>query len=174
MKKLFTKIVPLAYGQLFNLGVLFNKTATAKKAFDIFCTIRKGNVLPIQKAFLDAAKLERLQVAGHQIQTYHWKGHGPTVLLMHGWESNTHRWRNLIHKLSQNGFSIYAFDAPGHGNSSGKRLQVPLYAEVTRYILDRYTPDHVVAHSVGGMTIHYVHFVNPESSPEKIITIGMH
>jgi len=172
MKKILTKIVPLAYGQLFNLGVLFNKTATAKKAFDVFCTIRKGRVLPKQKDFLDAAKFESLEVAGHQIQTYYWKGKGPSVLLMHGWESNAHRWRNLIARLKQNGFTIYAFDAPGHGNSTGKRLQVPLYAEVTRHILDKYTPDHAVAHSVGGMTIHYVHFLNPNSSLEKIITIG--
>lgn len=172
MKKLLAKIVPLAYGQLFNLGVLFNKTATAKKAFEVFCTIRKGKVLPKQKAFLEAAKFERVPVAGHQIQTYHWKGTGPSVLLMHGWESNTHRWRNLISTLKKNGFTIYAFDAPAHGNSTGTKLQVPLYAEVTRHLLDKYVPDHLVAHSVGGMTIHYVHFLNPKSSLEKIITIG--
>lgn len=172
MEKLLTKIVPLAYGQLFNIGVLLNKRLTAKKAFAIFCTIRKGKVLPKQKAFLDEAKFEQIDVAGHRVQTYHWKGNGPTLLLMHGWESNTFRWRNLIKKLCQHDFQIYAFDAPAHGNSTGKKLHVPLYAEVTRHILDKYQPDYAVAHSVGGMTIHYTHFLNPDSSLEKIVTIG--
>lgn len=172
MKKLLTKIIPLVYGKFFNVAVLFNKTATAKKAFAIFCTIRKGRVLPKQKQFLDDAKHELLDVANHKIQTYYWEGEGPSILLMHGWESNTHRWRNLINKLIEQGFAIYAFDAPAHGYSTGKKLHVPLYGEVTRLILDNYRPDHVVAHSVGGMTIHYTHFINPESSIEKIITVG--
>jgi len=172
MKKWFSKIVPRMYGHFFNVGVLFHKRGIAKMAFHVFCTIRKGKVLPKQKTFLDSAKLERINVAHHKVQTYHWKGEGPKILLMHGWESNTHRWRNLIQKLQQQDFEIYAFDAPSHGYSTGKKLHVPLYAEATRYILDTYKPKYAVAHSVGGMTLHYAHFLNPESSLEKIVTIG--
>lgn len=172
MEKFLNKIIPLFYGKFFNLAVLFNKSATAKMAFAVFCTIRKGKVLPKQKKFLDSAKFEQLRVSEHEIQIYHWPGEGESVLLMHGWESNTHRWRNLINMLLEKGFAVYAFDAPAHGYSSGKKLHVPLYAEVTRVILDRYKPNHVVAHSVGGMTIHFTHFLNPESSIEKIVTVG--
>ncbi|WP_343485579.1 alpha/beta hydrolase [Allomuricauda sp. d1] len=172
MQKFLAKTIPLAYGKLFNLMVLFNKRAAAIKAFDVFCTIRKGKVLPKQEQFLNEAKFETIDVAGHQVQSYRWQGNGKTVLLMHGWESNTHRWRNLIKKLKQQDFNILAFDAPAHGYSSGKRLHVPLYAEVTRHVLDTYQPDFVVAHSVGGMTIHYTHYLNPDSSVEKIVTVG--
>lgn len=172
MKKVLTKIIPLAYGKLFNIQVIFNPRATAIKAFDVFCTIRKGEVLPNQKEFLDAAKNEVEQVGEHQIQSYHWKGTGDTVLLMHGWESNTHRWRNLIKILQEKHFNIIAFDAPAHGYSSGNRLHVPLYSEASRHMLDKYRPNYVVAHSVGGMTILYDHFKNQESSVEKIVTIG--
>ena len=172
MKKFIARYLPLAYGKLFNVWVLIDPTGAAKKSFDVFCTIRKGRILPKQAPYLDAAKLERISAAGHDIQTYHWPGNGPTILLMHGWESNTFRWRNLIQKLQEHDFSIYAFDAPGHGYSSGKRLHVPLYAEVTRVILDRYRPDHAVAHSVGGMTIHYTHFLDAESTLKRIVTVG--
>ena len=172
MQKLLTQIVPLAYGQLFNFMVLFSKRTTAIKAFKVFCTIRLGKVLPQQKQFLEQAKFERIPIANHEVQTYRWKGKGDMVLLMHGWESNAFRWRNLIKKLQEHDFDILAFDAPAHGNSSGKILHVPLYAEVARYILDTFKPKYTVAHSVGGMTIHYVHYLYPVSSLEKIITIG--
>jgi hypothetical protein len=36
MKKLLTKIIPLAYGKLFNLMVLFSPKKAAIKAFDVF------------------------------------------------------------------------------------------------------------------------------------------
>ncbi len=172
MRKLLAKTIPLIYGKFFNIAVLFNKEATAIKAFDVFCTIRKGKVLPKQKQFLNDAKFKQMNIADHQVQTYRWKGNGETVLLMHGWESNTFRWRNLIKKLGEQGFDILAFDAPAHGHSSGKRLHVPLYAEVTRHILDTFKPNFVVAHSVGGMTIHYTHYLYPVSSVDKIVTVG--
>jgi len=172
MEKFLKTFIPLAYGKLFNLWVIFDKKGMAKKAFALFCTIRKGRVLPNQKEFLDTAKHEVLRVAEHDIQTYLWPGKGPTVLLMHGWESNTFRWRNLIKKLREEGFTVLAFDAPAHGYSSGKKLHVVLYSKATRYVLDRYQPKHVVAHSLGGMTIHHTHALNPMSSVERIVTIG--
>jgi pimeloyl-ACP methyl ester carboxylesterase len=172
MKKRIAQIIPLAYGRLFNVMVLFSKRATAIKAFRVFCTIRKGKVLARQRQFLDEAKFKRISIAEHEIQAYRWKGTGDTVLLLHGWESNTFRWRNLIKKLQENNFDILAFDAPAHGYSNGKILHVPLYAEVTRHFLDTFKPTLAVAHSVGGMNIHYVHYLKPESSLKKIVTVG--
>ena len=172
MKSLFGKIIPLFYGKFFNFFVLFSPKKTAKKAFDVFCTIRKGRVTDIQKGFLDPAKLALEQIGEHQVQTYNWPGTGETVLLLHGWESNTFRWRNLIAKLRENNFNIIAFDAPGHGYSSGKRLHVPLYAKSSRYIVDKYLPKYIVAHSLGSMTAFYDHYLEPKSSVEKIVGIG--
>ena len=152
--------------------VVFSPKKTALKAFDVFCTIRKGRVKPIQKAFLDKAKLALETIGAHKVQSYQWQGNGPTVLLMHGWESNTFRWRNLIQKLKEQNFNIIAFDAPGHGYSSGNRLYVPLYAISSRFMMEKHKPTHIVAHSLGGMTTLYDHYLNPESTVEKIVTIG--
>ncbi len=172
MKKTITALVPLFYGKYLNTLVLFNSKKTAKIAYNIFSKVRKGKVLPFQKEFLDAAKLSVEEVENHTIQTYHWKGSKPRVLLMHGWESNTYRWRNLIKKLQEANFDIIAFDAPAHGYSSGQHLHVPLYSLASRHVMDKYRPQYVVAHSMGGITILYDHFKKPESSVEKIVTIG--
>lgn len=172
MKKLITKILPLAYGQYFNLYVLFAPQKTANKAFNLFCTVRKGRVLPQQEAYLDQAKNEIELAAGHKLQSYHWPGKKDTVLLVHGWESNTFRWRNLINKLKDADFNIIAFDAPSHGHSTGKILYVPLYEEALQHMIKKYDPKYLIGHSVGGMTLMYNEYKNPNPKVEKMVTIG--
>jgi len=172
MRKLLNRILPKAYGLFYNVLAVFSKRKTAEKAFNFFSTVRKGNVLPPQKEYLDTAKKHYLEIADHQIQTYHWSGAGETVLLIHGWESNTFRWRNLIAKLRTADFNIIAFDAPGHGYSSGHNLHVPLYAKVLQHMIEKYRPKHLVSHSVGGMTVIYNEKTNPSPDVEKIVTVA--
>lgn len=172
MRNLIQKVVPLYYGQLLNGMALFSKSKAAEKAFDIFCTIRKGRVKPEQADFLDAAKFTVEEIGEQHIQTYKWSGSKKTVLLLHGWESNTYRWRNLIKMLQEKDFTILAFDAPAHGYSTGEMLHVPLYAESLRYILNKFNPEYVVAHSMGGMTILFDHYQHPDKHVEKIVTVG--
>lgn len=172
MKKLITKIIPLVYGQYFNIYSLFTPKKAAHKAFNLFCTVRKGKVKPQQNDFLEKAKLEMEYAANHQLQSYQWPGKKETILLVHGWESNTFRWRNLIKKLQEAGFNVIAFDAPSHGNSSGKLLYVPLYEEALQHIIQKYNPKYLVGHSVGGMTLMYNEFKNPNPKVEKLVVIG--
>ncbi len=134
--------------------------------------MRKGRVLPQQEGYLDQARDQRERVCGYDIQTYHWKGSRDTVLLVHGWESNSYRWRHLIRHLQEHDFDIRAFDAPGHGLSSGRYFHVPLYSECLLHMVQKHRPSHVVAHSVGGMTALYAHYREPASSVEQIVTIG--
>jgi len=172
MKKVLRKIVPKLYGTYFNLLVLLDKKKLAEKAFTTFCTIRKGRVLPHQEEYLNACKDDLIEIEGHRIQTYEWSGKKDTVLLVHGWESNTFRWRNLIARLQEDDYHIVAFDAPAHGNSSGKMLYVPLYEKVLEFLVQHYRPNYLIGHSVGGMTVLYNQYRNPKSAIEKVITIG--
>ncbi|WP_435623206.1 alpha/beta fold hydrolase [Flagellimonas sp.] len=172
MKKIVAKILPPLYGQYFNLLSFFVPQKTAHKAFVLFCTVRKGRVLPQQADYLEKAKNRIEDVSGHQLQSYTWPGQKETVLLVHGWESNTFRWRNLIQKLQEADYNIVAFDAPSHGHSSGKLLYVPLYEEAVHHMVNTYNPKYVIGHSVGGMTLMYNEYKNPNLEVEKIVTIG--
>ncbi|MFS4467106.1 alpha/beta hydrolase [Maribacter sp. 2210JD10-5] len=172
MKKLLTKFIPKCYGIFLNMLALINPKKAALKAFYIFCTVRKGRILPNQLDFLKPAISKKHKIADHTIQTYHWPGVKETVLLVHGWESNTWRWHKLIEKLQQAKYNIIAFDAPAHGYSSGKYLYVPLYAEILQPLIEIYKPKHLIGHSVGGMTILYNEHKNMTPSVSKIITIG--
>lgn len=166
------KLIPKLIGFYFNIVVWFSPKKAAYKAFLVFIKVRKGRVLPNQKAFLDQAKLEVLSLDENEIQVYNWSGTKETVLLVHGWESNTWRWHKLIAKLHQADFNIIAFDAPAHGYSSGEMLHVPLYAETVQQVLTKYEPTVAIGHSMGGMTVLYNESIHPNDTIEKIVTIG--
>lgn len=152
--------------------LLFPKSAL-NTAFVLFCTPRKGKVREAYRNFLDKAKKEEVKVLPDvTLQTYHWPGKGETVLLIHGWESNTARWRTLIRQLQKEDYNIYAFDAPGHGNSSGKILNVILYEKCLRYLVQRYQPETIVGHSIGGMTMIYNQFLKSTPEVEKLVVLG--
>ena len=172
MKKLFARLIPKIYGKYFNLLAVFSKKSAAAKAFNVFCVVRKGRIQPQQMGYLQQAKHRVEAINGHDIQTYKWAGSKDTVLLLHGWESNTFRWRNLVARLQAADFNIIAFDGPGHGYSSGKKMHVPMYAGCAQYIIDKHQPKAVIGHSVGGMTALYNEYQHPQSSVEKIVTIG--
>ena len=165
-------MLPPLYGAYFNILALFSKKAAAEKALTLFCTPRKGKVLPIQEDFLEKAKDQLVTIGGMELQTYRWPGKKERVMLLHGWESNTFRWRNLIKLLIQEGFDIVAFDAPAHGKSSGEILNVILYAECVDHIKKLYHPNFIVGHSVGGMTAVYHQYAYASNGIEKVVTIG--
>ncbi len=172
MQKLLQKIVPLFYGAYFNSATYIFRQRTAKKAFLLFCTPRKGRVRPEQRSYLDSAKDAVVQYDRFSIQTYSWPKQGPTVLLLHGWESNTFRWRNLVPLLLEKGFNIVAMDAPAHGNSSSTTFNAPMYADCAQKIIETYDPKYIIGHSLGGMTAIYNQFKYQNKGIQKIVALG--
>ncbi|WP_378183221.1 alpha/beta hydrolase [Aquimarina sp. SS2-1] len=164
MKETLKKYIPMLIGKQLLFLFFFNKKKALHKAFILFSTPLKGKVLPDQEYFLEEAEDEVISVNGSYLQTYRWANMGETILMVHGWESNSHRWKTLIEKLHQQNYNIIAFDAPGHGNSSGKRFNVPFYTECLQKMVELYRPNYIIGHSVGGMTtiFHQYKFPNPE------------
>jgi len=160
------------YGQYFNVLAFFSEKYAARLAFDIFCTPRKGRVTPNQEDFLKKAESKVEEVNGLQLQSYRWPGDKETVLLLHGWESNSFRWRNLIGFLQKEGYNIIAFDAPAHGKSSGKVFNVPLYTECARQIILEHRPSYLIAHSIGGLAAIYHQFKYKDKKIDKLVSIG--
>ena len=142
------------------------------KAFMLFCTPRSGFVKPHQKDYLKAHQSEKIKFKKIQIQTYHWPGNGPKVLLLHGWDSHTFRWKDLIKKLKAKEYEIIACDAPAHGYSEGNILNVPIYDEVLQLMIDKYTPEILIGHSVGAMTCIYNQHKQKTLTIKKMVLLG--
>ncbi len=121
----------------------------------LFGSPRKGLLSATDTAYLKTAKWETLHLNQHKIQTYHWQGSGPCVLLAHGWESNSARWKPLIALLQAANFDIVAMDAPRHGATGGRYFGAILYGEMMNVVVNRFNPMAIIGHSIGGFATTY-------------------
>jgi len=160
------------------LGIYYNaisyisKRYAANKAILLFSKPRKGKIIGEQEDFLGTAFQEELKYKNHSFMTYRWLGKRETVLLVHGWESNSARWKNLILDLKRKGFNVVALDAPAHGYSGGKLFNVILYSEFINVVSKHFKPQIVIGHSVGGMATVFSQNKYPSTTIQKLILIG--
>lgn len=129
----------------------------------------------IDRSTLSSAERLDLTLHGRRLAVWRW-GRGPTALLVHGWGSRGVRLGSFVDPLSAAGFSVVAFDAPGHGASAGRLSSLPQFIAAIREIQDRLGPiEVVVAHSMGGaaatlaiargLTVGRAVFLAPASDP---------
>lgn len=154
-----------------NLISFFNPKKAGKIAYKVFSTPRDGKLRNIPEVLLKA-KTGTLKYKEHQIQTYHWQGEKETVLLIHGWESNSSRWQGMIQYLKKKKYNIISLDAPAQGMSSGKELNAVLYAEFINEVCVKYKPSYLIGHSLGGMTMFYAQSKYQFPFVKKIISFG--
>jgi hypothetical protein len=64
------------------------------------------------------------------VSCYKWGKGDDGILLAHGWSGSTENFKKLIITLVQNGNTVYAFDAPAHGNSKGKHSNLLEFKEI--------------------------------------------
>lgn len=144
-------------GKMLNLLATVAPTQAGRMAFRIFCTPRSGKLRPKDMDFLATAHEQATHhIEQHAIQTYIWQpskkvDSPPTALFLHGWESNSARWQRFVHAFRDAGFRVMAFDAPAHGGSSGKMLNLIIYSGVVKGFLEKNgAPDVLIGHSIGG------------------------
>ena len=108
----------------------------------VLATAREG----IVDVTLRSPRWECAQVT---VRTWRW-GHGPTVLLVHGWEGRGSQLGAFVEPLVRAGLSVVAFDAPGHGDSPEHRLYLTDIADAITDVAATVGPIHgVIAHSFG-------------------------
>lgn len=172
MKNSLKRVLPKLIGAKINCTSILQPKKAAKEAFNIFCTPRSGKIKDFMVPYLNTAEQKILDPNGLAIQSYRWKGTHTKILLVHGWESNTHRWHLLIPELQEEDFDIYAIDAPAQGGSSGKILNVPGYASAIELAYQTYKPDIIIAHSIGGLSTIFHQHTYPDSQLEAAIILG--
>ena len=162
-----------SYGQYINLLSVNSAVKASEKAFELFSQPRKGKLQldKIPEILLDA-EFETFIYDENQYQMYIWKGSDEIILLVHGWESNTSRWKKLLPFLKETGKTIVAIDAPAHGLSTGIEFTVPTYAKVIAELTKIYNPKYIIGHSIGGAASIYYQFLNQNANVEKMILLG--
>ncbi|MGC5346478.1 alpha/beta hydrolase [Streptomyces sp. DT24] len=112
--------------------------------------LRRGEILPLERAVHERATTGLLTVNGKRVRVYRWGTGERPVLLLHGWQSRASRYAGLVPRLEALGLSPVSFDAPGHGSSGGRETTILEYREIIGLLHARYGAFHsVVAHSLG-------------------------
>ncbi len=167
------KIIEKSIGFYFNSLAIVNPTLAAKKGFNLFCNPMCKPLKPYQIAFLETGKDAVLQYEDTKVQTYKWGNGSKKILLIHGWASHSFRWKAYIENLIENDFTVYAFDAPAHGLSSGKILHLILYSKIIDAFLNQHKYiDNIISHSMGGFAIIYWLYQNQANNIKKVVVMG--
>jgi pimeloyl-ACP methyl ester carboxylesterase len=83
---------------------------------------------------------------------YLWKNQGPTVLLVHGWGSDSSSMIGFVKPLLALGFQVASFDAPAHGASAGNKTTMTRFVKaVGAAIKSLDNVQILVGHSLGSI-----------------------
>lgn len=105
---------------------------------------------PAELALLAQAQRRNVLSKGRQLAAWTWGSDGPTVLLVHGWDSRASHLGQLIGSLLHHGYRIVAFDNPGHGESEGTASNVVDIGDAVLDVAGELGPfDGLIGHSVG-------------------------
>ncbi|MEO6039532.1 MAG: alpha/beta hydrolase [Saprospiraceae bacterium] len=159
-------------GSALNALAVFSPMEAGKRILQLFSTPRSGRLRPQDRTFLETAAWGQLQVQNLDVQYYLWEKSGPTVLLVHGWESNSARWKVLIQRLKKKNYRVVAVDAPAHGASGGSEFNAVLYADFIAAATEKFRPDFAIGHSAGGMALAYFMLHHPGSF-RKVALLAM-
>jgi pimeloyl-ACP methyl ester carboxylesterase len=131
------------------------------------------------REFLATGRLDHVRGSGERLAVWSW-GEGPTVILVHGWGGRGSQLAAFVPPLVASGFRVVAFDAPGHGASSGSRSSAVEFARGLEAVAARLTPVRaIIAHSLGstatalalrkGLEVDCVVLVGPPADPVRWI-----
>ena len=91
-----------------------------------------------------------VESGAQRIAAWSW-GHGPAVILAHGWEGWAGQLAGFVTPLVAAGYRAVAFDMPAHGRSSGRTVDVLRMAGALKRVARAVAPVHgVIGHSMGG------------------------
>jgi pimeloyl-ACP methyl ester carboxylesterase len=146
-----------------NILSLVSLRKSAVKAFRLFCRPgkrQKGK----PPAIFETGEPLSFRLDGHTIRGHRWQPYSdalrPTeesvkkVLLVHGFGSSSRIFDHYIAALLKKGYEVIAFDAPGHGESGGKRIFISDYVRILAHIEQSHGPfQSWLAHALGGLAL---------------------
>jgi len=173
MKKLKYLLLAKSIGLYINLLSFVAPKKAVQKAYAVFSTPRKGKIqIDAIPEILKGAEAVAFDFDGKIIQTYIWKGNETVLFLIHGWESNSARWKKALPYIIKSRYTIVAIDAPAHGLSSGRDFNAHKYSQYIHHVAKMYPPKILIGHSIGGKACLHYQTIHNNLNVEKIVVLG--
>jgi alpha-beta hydrolase superfamily lysophospholipase len=174
--KLGQRIFLWYYVNKFKTIALFSTKKAAESAFTLFCTpYTRRRTYTVPPIFDKAEKLN-FELEGEHIKGFTWKpavSNAKKIIICHGFDSFSYRFDRYIEPLLEQGFEIFAFDAPAHGLSSGKTINALIYRNLILKASNLFGPfDAMVAHSFGGIAVTLAVEKLESNLPDRLVLIA--
>lgn len=153
---------------------LISPWLAAKFALVLFLTPPRRPLDEVDVPVLAQAHRRRVPLGSGEIQVFEWGTTGPAVLLLHGWGSHAARFGGFVTPLLDAGYRVISFDAPAHGESTGKRSDLPQFRAALEAVLHECGPvEAIVAHSLGAAATVWWAAENDTSEVRAVVLVGM-
>jgi pimeloyl-ACP methyl ester carboxylesterase len=126
---------------------------------------------PNEMIVLDKSKKEIFKFLEFDIQLYTWQGGEDKVLLIHGWEGQAGNFADIVEKLVEQNYTVYAFDAPSHGYSSKGSTSLFEFTELVGILIRKYAVTKLISHSFGGVATTYALYNNQDLKIDKYLLL---
>ena len=165
MKKIFTLIL--------------NKTAyvlpkwNGKLAFQLLCKVKRIEISSQGNDFLNKAVQSKWSYHDYEATIYKYGSGSKKLIFLHGWLSNSERWREMIESIDLRDYSCYLIDAPGHGRSKGNSLNLEIYRLILIDLVKSQGDIHsIIGHSLGSLVTAYALMRDATLPVDSIILTG--
>lgn len=157
MKLKLTQRIAIGYykTKIKTIGLL-SKRKAAEKTFQLFCTPYSGKPQRKAPAVFHHAKKLSVTLNNLTIRGWQWQSeqhnNGKKILIVHGFDSCSYKFDKYIKLLTHEGYTVLAFDAPGHGISDGKIVNALMLKNTILEIEKQFGQLYgIMAHSLGGI-----------------------
>lgn len=136
------------------MGLVFPQTTRQLILKLFFTPLRKKATAP-ERQWLERAEKFQIRVHGRTVQCWKW-GHGPQILVVHGWNGRGVNLHPLFAPLLEKGYAVVAFDAPAHGVSEGDHTNYFEFTDTVRAMvaaMGRKNIVGIIAYSLGGAAV---------------------
>ncbi|WP_082830792.1 alpha/beta fold hydrolase [Cochleicola gelatinilyticus] len=167
------KMIPRLAGAYFTTTAYLFPRINQEQMFRQLCKVKPMAISSEGNKFLDTAKTKFIAVEENKVAVHTW-GNGPKkIVFLHGWMSYSYRWKIYIDSLDLTQFTVYSVDAPAHGRSEGKFLNIEKYRQAAAAVISEIGPvETLVCHSLGSLVGAYMYLNDPKIPIQNYVIMG--
>ena len=145
-----------------------------KKVYQAFFSPPQYEVKSADLEIIEHGNSYRIPYQAGGLAVTTWGGHGPAVLLMHGWGGARAQMTGFVNPLLSAGYRVVAYDQPAHGQSDGGKMTNILEIAPTMGLIAKSEGnfDAVIAHSFGTLITSYALVNRIVPPPSRLVYFG--
>lgn len=140
-----------------------------KLAYNNLTSPQIKKLRPHEIEVLEQARKEDYAFNDFTIKTYAWGKGSKKILLVHGWEGQAGNFSELIPKLLEADYKVYAFDGPSHGFSSVGKTSLFEFTTLVGDLIAKWKVNQLISHSFGGVATTFALSQKPDLQIEKYV-----